>query len=74
MNSPNVNSGDIDYEKISEIDKKMIDSLESDYGPLTQGQGFSWYCGGGQYKITASTYLKDDRKITYLPENIHVRN
>jgi hypothetical protein len=66
-----INSGDIDYEKISEIDKKMIDSLESGYGPLTQGPGCSWYCGGGPYKITASTYLKDDRKITYKPDNIH---
>jgi hypothetical protein len=66
-----INSGDIDYEKISEKDKKMIDSLESGYGPLTQGVGCSWYCGGGPYKITSSSYLKDDDKITYLPDNIH---
>lgn len=66
-----INSGDIDYEKISEQDKKMIDSLEMGYGPLTQGVGCSWYCGGGPYKITSSSYLKDEGKITYLPNNIH---
>lgn len=66
-----INSGDIDYEKISEQDKKMIDSLEGGYGPLTQGPGCSWYCGGGPYKITSSSYLKDEGKITYLPSNIH---
>lgn len=66
-----INSGDIDYEKLSEQDKKMIDSLESGYGPLTQGVGCSWYCDGGPYKITSSSYLRDEGKITYLPENIH---
>jgi len=66
-----MNSNDIDYKKISEQDKKMIDSLEMGYGPLTQGVGCSWYCGGGPYKITSSSYLKDEGKITYLPDNIH---
>jgi hypothetical protein len=66
-----INSEDIDYEKLSEPDKKMIDSLESGYGPLTQGVDCSWYCGGGPYKITSSSYLKDEGKITYLPDNIH---
>jgi hypothetical protein len=56
---------------ISEQDKKMIDSLEMGYGPLTQGVGCSWYCGGGPYRITSSSYLKDEGKITYLPDNIH---
>jgi hypothetical protein len=64
-------SGEIDYEKILEKDKRMIDSLESGYGPLNQGVGCSWYCGGGPYKITSSSFLKDDEKITYLPNNIH---
>lgn len=66
-----INSGDIDYEQLPEKDKKMVDSLEMGYGPMTQGAGCSWYCGGGPYKITSSTYLKDEGKITYLPDNIH---
>jgi hypothetical protein len=66
-----INSGDINYEQLHEKDKKNVDSLEMGYGPMTQGAGCSWYCGGGPYKITSSTYLKDEGKITYLPDNIH---
>ncbi len=66
-----INSGDTKYDFLSEPDKKMIDSLEMGYGPMTQGVGCSWYCGGGPYKITSSPYLKDEGKITYLPDNIH---
>lgn len=66
-----INSGDINYEQLPEKDKKIVDSLEMGYGPMTQGAGCSWYCGGGPYKITSSAYLKDEDKITYLPDNIH---
>ena len=66
-----INSGNLDYEKLSESDKQMIDSMEMMEGPLTQGPGCSWYCGGGPYKITSSSYIKDQGKITYLPDNIH---
>ncbi|MBF6596612.1 MAG: hypothetical protein ITF98_00075 [Fermentimonas sp.] len=66
-----INSGDIDYEKLSKKDRIMVDSLEMGYGPMTQGAGCSWYCGGGPYKITSSSYLKHEGKITYLPDNIH---
>ncbi|MCC5918540.1 MAG: hypothetical protein JJU02_14555 [Cryomorphaceae bacterium] len=66
-----INSFDIDYDKISLQEIKMIDSLESGYGPMTQGVGCSWYCGGGPYKISSSSYLKDDGEITYNETNIH---
>ena len=64
-------SGDIDYEELPEQDKKRIDSLEEGYGPITDGTGCSWYCAGGPYKITASSHLKEQGKINYLPDNIH---
>jgi hypothetical protein len=66
-----INSGDLDYEKLNEPDRKMIDSLETIDGPMTQGVGCSWYCGGGPYKITSSSYLKEQDKSTYLPDNLH---
>lgn len=66
-----LNSGDIKYGQLSEQDKIMVDSLEMGYGPMTQGASCSWYCGGGPYKITSSSNLKDEGKITYLPDNIH---
>jgi hypothetical protein len=66
-----INSGDLDYEKLTEPDKKMVDSLEMIEGPMTQGVGCSWYCGGGPYKVTSSSYLKEQGKSTYLPDNLH---
>lgn len=66
-----INSGDLDYEKLSEPDKKMIDSLEMNGGPVTEGAGCSWYCGGGPYKITASSNLQKQGKSTYVPDNLH---
>jgi hypothetical protein len=66
-----INSGDLDYEKLNESDKKMIDSLEMIGGPMIQGVGCSWYCGGGPYKVTSSSYLKEQGKSTYLPDNLH---
>ena len=66
-----INSGDLDYRQMSEKDKAVIDSLEMMEGPMTEGVGCSWYCGGGPYKITASSYLKEQSNIHYLPENIH---
>lgn len=67
-----VNSGELNYgEQMSREEIKAIDSLEMMYGPMTEGVGCSWYCGGGPYKITASSYLQEQGKITYLPDNIH---
>jgi len=67
-----VNSGELNYgEKMSKEDIQAIDSLEMAYGPMTEGVGCSWYCGGGPYKITASSYLTEQGKSTYLPDNIH---
>jgi Ataxin-1 and HBP1 module (AXH) len=66
-----INSGDIDYEKLSIRDKALIDSLELGYGPMTQGPGCSWYCGGEMYKVTSNSYLSNQGSINYKPENIH---
>ena len=67
-----VNSGELNYgEQMSKDDIKAIDSLEMMYGPMTEGVGCSWYCGGGPYKITASSYLQEQGKNTNLPDNIH---
>lgn len=37
----------------------------------TVEQGCSWYCGGGPYKITASSALKPSGGITYEAKNAH---
>src|SRR5690606_14949921 len=66
-----INSGDLDYEKLSSKDKILIDSLEMGYGPMTGGPGCSWYCGGQLYKVTSGSCLKGQGNITYKPDNIH---
>nr|WP_321411240.1 hypothetical protein [uncultured Carboxylicivirga sp.] len=48
--------------------RSLIDKLEMLEGPLTQGVGCSWYCGGGPYKILASSELDS---INYKADNVH---
>ena len=60
---------DIEYSEMSQLTKKAIDSLEMGYGPMTEGVGCSWYCGGGPYKISASSILNENQN--YSDQNIH---
>lgn len=64
-------SGDLDYEALNVKDKALIDSFEMGSGPLTEGPGCSWYCGGQMYKVTSNSYLKEQGNISYKPDNIH---
>lgn len=66
-----INSGDLNYDLLPDTEKKLIDSLENGYGPMTGGVGCSWYCGGGPYKITSNSYLKEQASINYKPNNLH---
>lgn len=65
------NTGELNYDSLSDFEKRMMDSLEMLYGPITQGTDCSWYCGGGPYKVTASSYLKAQGTSTYIPDNLH---
>ena len=60
---------EIEYSEISLKNQNAIDSLEMGYGPMTEGIGCSWYCGGGPYKISSSSILKDNPN--YSEQNIH---
>ena len=66
-----INSFDIKYDTLSAIEKVLIDSLEMGSGPLTQGPGCSWYCGGQMYKVTSNSYLTEQNNINYKPDNLH---
>ena len=59
------------YQKLNSIDKAMVDSLEMGDGPLTQGPGCSWYCGGIMKEVTSDSYLKGTGNVNYKPENLH---
>lgn len=59
------------YQTLNSFDKAMIDSLEMGYGPMTQGPGCSWYCGGIMKEVTSDSYLKGAGNINYNPDNLH---
>jgi hypothetical protein len=62
-----------DYEKLSGTEKEIYENcseeLENYWDIL--GVGCSWYCGGGQDTLSASSELKPLKGITYSVKNIH---
>lgn len=58
---------DLTQEEKAELDK-MVDETMTNYWDI-EGQGCSWYCGGGPFKETASSYLADQGNINYRAEN-----
>ena len=60
---------EIEYSEMNLNDRKAIDSLEMGYGPMTEGVGCSWYCGGGPYKTSSSSTLNNNQD--YSDQNIH---
>ncbi len=59
------------YEKLSAEEKRMMDQIEEGNGPLTNGVGCSWYCGGEMTKVASGSHLKQQGATTYIPKNIH---
>ncbi len=60
-------------ETLTESEKTELDSLLHLFGETTEsiwdivGGGCSWYCGGGNYKVLASSSLNDKSGIDYWP-------
>ncbi|HEY8919558.1 MAG TPA: hypothetical protein VIM87_24115, partial [Chitinophaga sp.] len=48
-NYAKIDTRELSYEKLAPKDKAFIDSMELGYGPMTEGPGCSWYCGGLMY-------------------------
>lgn len=65
LNKINDPENGIEYAQMNLINQKAIDSLEMGYGPMTQGVGCSWYCGGGPYKISSSSFLNKNQSYSY---------
>lgn len=67
-----MDSGEVDYEKLSAKEKTLIDSMEMNgAGPLTQWPGdCSWYCGGEMYKVTSDFYL-NERRSAFISSHCH---
>ncbi|MFY0672670.1 MAG: hypothetical protein JXQ87_04675 [Bacteroidia bacterium] len=52
-----------------EVWQNFDETMESYY--QTEGGGCSWYCGGGPYEVTGSSFLNSSGSIDYKPENAH---
>lgn len=53
--------------------QKLLEKYDETISSIweTVGGGCSWYCGGGPYKIKASSHLEPINGITYNADNIH---
>ena len=73
-----LSSGKKDWEKLTVDEKALLEKFQEleTYEDIWDiiGGGCSWYCGGGPRKITASSYLKSQGSIDYLPQNAHDLN
>ncbi len=64
----------IEKKSLTASEKIELDTLLLKYGEVTESMweivsgGCSWYCGGGNYKVKASSILTKEKKITYQPE------
>ena len=62
-------------ENLSKPEQLELDELLNKYGELTTsiwniiGDGCSWYCGGGSYKVFASSELKSQGKNSYTAKS-----
>jgi hypothetical protein len=69
-NYNNMNQGKLDYDKLTDEEKKALDSLENENGPITT-MGCSWYCGGDVKKTSSDAVLKPQDGNTYTSANAH---
>jgi hypothetical protein len=66
-------SNKADYESLSATDKEIYENCSEEYENYWDilGVGCSWYCGGGQDTLSASSELKTFKGITYSSKNVH---
>jgi hypothetical protein len=65
-------TNELEEEKLTENQKKLYHRSDelADIN-IIGGMGCSWYCGGGPYKIAASSNLKQNNNYTYHANNAH---
>ena len=62
-----------DYKNLSSTDREIYENCSEEYENYWDilGVGCSWYCGGGQDTLSASSELKPFKGIIYSSKNIH---
>jgi len=66
----------VDYTDLTVVEKKAIDNVDEtmvNYWDI-EGQGCSWYCGGGPVTKAASSTLDSQGTIDYKADNVHDLN
>ncbi|MDO4695509.1 hypothetical protein [Porphyromonas sp.] len=63
-------------EALTKKERELLDSYDDTIDSYWSiiGSGCSWYCGGGTKSVTASSHLKAQGSINYLPDNAHDLN
>jgi hypothetical protein len=65
----------LEKRNLTAIERKELDTLLSKYGEELEdywdiiGGGCSWYCGGGNYDVKASSYLNSEKGLNYKAKN-----
>ncbi|MCT4596476.1 MAG: hypothetical protein N4A50_01155 [Vallitalea sp.] len=63
---------DIEYNDLTVEEKDLIEMFEPFGSPWDIGPpGCSWYCGGGLYKVTATSNLEKQGEIDYIADRAH---
>ncbi|WP_103068163.1 NADase-type glycan-binding domain-containing protein [Aquimarina sediminis] len=69
-------SNGLEYDDLTDIEKaelEKVDETKSNYWSV-EGDGCSWYCGGGPSEVKASSSLASQGSINYKPANAHDLN
>ena len=72
----NLNNGILGYDQLNSEQQAMLEEMDETKESMWDivGGGCSWYCGGGPYKVTASSQLKSQGNNSYNAENAHDLN
>ncbi len=66
----------IAYEDLSPEEQQILDRYPETLGSIWDilGDGCSWYCSGGPYRVSSSSHLPEQGNIHYGSENAHDLN
>ncbi len=69
-------SNRLKWDEMSKEEQVLMEKFGEVYEDIWDivGGGCSWYCGGGPHKVSASSFLKSQGKISYAPKNAHDLN
>ncbi|MBO5799781.1 MAG: hypothetical protein J6Q03_00385 [Paludibacteraceae bacterium] len=61
------------WEALTKEEEAVLDETKDSFWDV-HGEGCSWYCAGGPYSVSASSYLKSSGYVNYKGANAHDLN